>query len=252
MDFLQAFVVGIVQGITEWFPISSEGINSLILTQVYGLTLADAIFLSIWLHIGTFFAALIFLRKDVIRILKERGKEFNFLVVATIVSLLVGGPLLLLDMEFFLATGKGIMILIGLLLVVTGLIQYYAKRKGTLDKKELGLMDAIIAGVAQGLAILPGLSRSGLTVSALLFRKYNPTQSIKLSFLMSIPAVAIAGAFTTIKNPTLVTTEGLVALAASFILGLITIAILLKIAEKVNFSYFCFLIGAVSIIAGLV
>ncbi|MBU0530183.1 MAG: undecaprenyl-diphosphate phosphatase [Candidatus Aenigmatarchaeota archaeon] len=251
MDFLQAFVVGTVQGITEWLPISSEGINSILLTQIYGTTLAEAILISIWLHIGTLFAALIYLRKDVIHVLKTRDQTFWFLVVATIASLIVAAPLMLITTDFFLLAGKNAMILIGILLIITGLMQWKAKKQKS-ENKKITYKDAIIAGIAQGLAILPGLSRSGLTISVLLFRRYHPTQSIKLSFLMSIPAIIIAGAWASTKTAATFSSEGLAALAASFIFGLITIAALLKLAERINFSYFCFLIGVIAIIAGLV
>jgi len=251
MDFLQALVIGVVQGITEWLPISSEGINSLVLTQFYNTTLSEAIIISIWLHIGTLFAALIYLRKDVVRVLNERDQTFWFLVVATVVSVLIAAPFMLLNMEFFLMTGKSIMILIGLLLIFTGIVQFYAKKQKTENKKPT-MKDAVIAGIAQGLAILPGLSRSGLTVSVLLFRKYHPKQSIKLSFLMSIPALIIAGAWTSTNAAIEFTISSFTSLLSSFILGLITIAVLLKAAERINFSYFCFLIGVISIIAGLI
>jgi undecaprenyl-diphosphatase len=251
MDFLQAFITGTVQGITEWLPISSEGINSLILTQVFGSSLTAAVMISIWLHIGTLFAAAIYLRKDITRILRERGKEFNFLVIATIAGVIVAAPLMLIGLEWFVATGKGIMILIGVLLIITGIVQLSAKRRYE-GSKQITMIDAVIAGIAQGLAILPGLSRSGLTVSALLFRNYSPTSAIKLSFLMSIPAIAIAGAWTLLQGVVSATAEAATALATSFIFGLITIAVLLKVAERVNFSCFCFLIGALAISFGLI
>ena len=251
MVLFQSLIVGAVQGVTEWIPISSEGINSIVMTQFFGASLTEALILAIWLHIGTLLAAAVYLRKDIIHVLKERGPTFNFLIVATVVSAIIAAPLLLISTEFFLLAGRSVMILIGILLIITGLIQFYAKKQTTQEKK-ITIKDAVITGIAQGLAILPGLSRSGLTISVLLFRGYKPAQSIKLSFLMSIPAIVIAGAWSATKTAAAFTTEGLISLTTAFILGLITIAVLLKIAERVNFSYFCFLIGVLAIVAGLI
>lgn len=252
MDSFQAVILGAVQGITEWLPISSEGMNSLILTQFFGASIAEAIVLSLWLHIGTLFAALLYLRKDVIVVLRERGSIFNFLVISTIVSVIVAAPLLLLSLENFAVSGKTAMVLIGALLIATGILQLVAKKNRVQAKETPDMLDSIIAGIVQGLAVLPGLSRSGLTVSVLLFRKHSPKESIRLSFLMSIPAVIIAGTWATMHGIQADAVPALAGLLTAFVLGLLTIAAMFKLSERVNFGWFCILIGLLSVAAGFV
>ena len=249
MGFIESLIVGIVQGITEWIPISSEGMTSLVLTQGFNSSLQEAIIIAIWLHLGTLLAAIIYFRKDIIQILKKRDEVFTFLAISTIITVLVGGPIIIFILDSVVFSGQGIMLLIGVLLIITGLVLFFSKNI-TPSKRKPSKIDAIIAGIAQGFAVLPGLSRSGLTLSALLFRRYDATSAIRLSFLMSIPAVAIAGLWALTKSSTFSPIEAGSALMAAFIFGLLTISVMLKIARKVNFSIFVLFIGILSIIAG--
>ena len=249
MGFIESIVVGIVQGITEWIPISSEGMTSLVLTQGFNSSLQEAIIIAIWLHLGTLLAAIIYFRRDIIEILKKRNEVFTFLAISTVITVLVGGPLILFILDSIVFSGQGIMLLIGILLIITGLVLYFSKNIKPKAKKP-SKIDSLIAGIAQGFAVLPGLSRSGLTVAALLFRRYDATSAIKLSFLMSIPAVAIAGLWALTRPSTIAPLEAGSALLASFLFGLLTISVMLKIAKKVNFSIFVLFIGILSIIAG--
>lgn len=248
MGILESLVVGTVQGITEWLPISSEGMTSLVMTQVFGSSLQQAVIIALWLHIGTLLAALVYFRKDILEVIRERGTVFRFLVIATLVSVLVGGPLALVMVEGFLLYGRSAMVLIGVLLIGTGIFQHVSRRAEPAERKP-SYRDAVLAGFVQGLAVLPGLSRSGLTVSALLLRRYRAEQAVRLSFLMSVPAVALAGLYASAKGA-MAGAEAAAALVASFVLGLLTIAVLLKAAEKINFSYFTVLMGFLSVLAG--
>src|SRR3989344_534503 len=99
MEISQALLLGIVQGITEWLPISSEGANSLILTQVYHAPFKDAIILSLWLHLGTLLATLIYFRKEIVALLKKRDETWTFLLVSTIASMIVAAPFIFLGIE---------------------------------------------------------------------------------------------------------------------------------------------------------
>ncbi|MCK4714313.1 MAG: undecaprenyl-diphosphate phosphatase, partial [Candidatus Aenigmarchaeota archaeon] len=112
-----------------------------------------------------------------------------------------------------------------------------------------GFVDAIITGAVQAFAVFPGLSRSGLTTSALLLRKHDPEYALKLSFLMSIPAVLIAEIGLFVTQKVVFDIFSLVAIAVSFLLGLLTLGSLLKIAERVNFGYFCMFLGLISLLA---
>ena len=254
-------VLGIVQGILEWLPVSSEGINSLILVNFFGSTLAEAITLSVFLHIGTLLAAIFYFRKELVLIFKqlredlvncndflgtEENRLITFLIVATFFTGIVGFPLILFSLEQFEFSGKTATAVIGLLLIITGVIQKKAEKKETLEKS-IGLKDSIIVGVAQGFSALPGLSRSGITTSVLLFRKYNAKDALRLSFLMSIPAVFAAELGLGLMGGVSFTADVLVAIFFAFVFGVATIDALMKLAEKIKFSKFCIILGALSL-----
>ena len=106
-------------------------------------------------------------------------------------------------------------------------------------------LDSVIAGSAQGLAVIPGLSRSGLTISALLVRKFDTKEALTLSFLMSIPASIGAGLIALANDSVALTTESVVALTVSFITGLLVIKGILRIADQISFGPFIIVIGLI-------
>jgi undecaprenyl-diphosphatase len=261
MDFIEAVVLAVIQGLTEWLPVSSEGVSSLFMINFFGKSLTEAVFLSAWLHTGTLLAAVVYFWGDVKAILRNLPKYVrsprkmegysgltNFLLISTVITGAVGAPLIILFLDSMHFAGGPAMAFIGGLLVVTGLIQRFVKRSGTIAE-ETRLSDAILAGIVQAFSVLPGLSRSGLTTSALLLRKHDPEFALKLSFLMSIPAVLGAEIGLVAMGRVTFDVFSLVAVAVSFLLGLLTLGSLLKIAEKVNFGYFCIFLGAIGLLA---
>lgn len=248
----EGIILGIIQGITEWLPVSSEGF--LILAQVNlfdsTATLKDLIGVAIFLHLGTFFAALVYFRKDIAQLLKapfswktadhETKQIFRFLVVSTLVTIIIAGGLLgVLEQAGgnSVLNGKFINGFIGLMLLGTAFLHFRVKKFGTRTSGQLNIKDSIWSGFAQGFAVLPGLSRSGLTVSTLLLRKFDDISALRLSFLMSLPAV-LGGNIFLQMNDFAFKIEYLWGLFASFIFGLLTIHLLLKVAQKINFGYF--------------
>ena len=258
MNLIEPILLGIIQGITEWLPVSSEGISSLVMMNFFGKSLSESVFLSIWLHTGTLLAALIYFRKDVWNLVKNlpkysfRGNEYNdlttFLIISTLFTGLVGAPLLLLGLEKIEISLNFAMVLIGIFLIITGLVQKFGKKKKGL-KRNPKINDSVIVGLIQGFAVLPGLSRSGLTISALLFRKYEAKSALKLSFLMSIPAVLVAEVGLGLLGRINFNTYSLVAISFSFIFGLATIEALMKVARKIDFSWFCLILGFLAVMS---
>ena len=259
MELLEIILLGIIQGIAEWLPISSEGINSIVMTGWLDFNLFDAVKFSIWLHTGTLLAALVYFRKDIKSMLKNLPQYFednenlkdyhgltSFLIVSTIFTVLVGVPLFYLMEKF---SFQYFMILIGVLLILNGILQRVVKRDSELY--DIKLFDSVLAGIFQGFAVLPGLSRSGLTSSILLIRKYNAKMALRISFLMSIPAVLVANIGLVIFGKINFNWFALIGIFVSFVFGLITIKGLVRIAEKVNFGKFCIFTGVLSIIGGL-
>jgi undecaprenyl-diphosphatase len=146
-------------------------------------------------------------------------------------------------------TGSYAIAFIGALLIATGFLQLRARQRIGTRNRSLSLTDAAIVGMLQGVAVLPGFSRSGLTVSALLLRRYSAQDALNLSFLMYIPAVIGAEiGLSAIKSGSYFTAYALVAIIVSFCFALLTISTLLRIAERINFGYFCIFIGCLALV----
>ncbi len=241
---------------TEWLPVSSEGLIVLANIHLFGKDdLSESIQLALFLHLGTFFSALIYFRCKIWQLLKslfhypqsslEQQATLKFLMISTLMSGLIGFGLLqtLIHLEEQLLTsGRVLTGLIGLLLLVTGGLQLSARAGQPRSAKDSSVLDAVILGVVQGLAILPGLSRSGLTISALLLRKFDDTDALTLSFLMSLPVV-LGGNILLNANGSLLTTSNLLGTLFAFGFGLATIHILLKVSKRLNLGYFVLLFG---------
>lgn len=265
-ELYQGLLLGVVQGITEWLPVSSEGINTLILIHLFDKPSPEAIATSIWLHLGTLLAAVVYFRKEVAYLLqhltqyaRERGASsgsepntlITFLVISTVLTGALGAPLLLVSLDQEEITTETITAIIGVLLIVTGLVQRYARRSsGT--RTTAGIKDAVLLGVVQAFSALPGLSRSGLTVSALLIRGFEAENAIRLSFLMSIPVILAAvigiGLIGEVNFETIVISSVITA----FIFGILTIGALIRIASRVAFWKFCLFLGALSMLPLLI
>jgi len=257
MNFLEPALLGIVQGVAEWLPISSEGISSLMLMNFFGKSLSESVFLSLWLHTGTLLAALFYFRKEVFCIIKNLpsykpkdtfgyNRLTSFLIVSTLLAGLIGAPLLFLGLGKINFSLNVAMALIGLFLIVTGLLQMFSKKTKGL-RKEIKVRDSIPLGLVQGFSVLPGLSRSGLTTSVLLFQKYEAREALRLSFLMSIPAVLGAEVGLALLRKVTLDLYSAIAIATSFIFGLLTIKALMKLAEKINFGWFCVMLGLLAV-----
>ncbi len=258
MDFFQAFVLAIIQGVVEWLPISSKAMVTLAGHFLFGLDYQTAFATALWLHGGPLIAELVYFRKDIISIIqsiytKGSNKELLiFLLIASALTALIGIPLVLLTLNLTLPPWL-FTVFIGLFLVAVAFIRKSQKADGA--KQNITLVDGIIAGIAQGLAGVPGLSRSGMTTAALLGQKFSLKDALKLSFLMSIPAiigVEILLPIIKLKGGAFVITLPLIAGSiAAGIMAFITISVLLKYAEKTDFFKATLGLGILTIILGL-
>ncbi|WP_342306076.1 undecaprenyl-diphosphate phosphatase [Methanolobus sp. ZRKC5] len=261
LTIFEAIILGIVQGVAEWLPISSEGMTTLVMINVFNRTLADALPIAIWLHTGTLLSAAVYFRTDVKEIINEiphylknrdvqekKNSIITFLLIATAITGIIGLPLILFatGMEEF--SGKLATAFIGGLLIITGLLQISASKR-TKKREQTVIMDSIIAGIAQGFAALPGVSRSGITVSTLLLRDIEASQALRLSFLMSIPAVLAADVGIGAMGLLSFDLNSLLALFFAFLFGILTIDLFIKAAKKYDFSKFCIALGILSILA---
>ncbi len=138
-----------------------------------------------------------------------------------------------------------LMAVIGVFLIITGLVQRLARRvSGT--KTEIGAKDAVLLGVVQAFSALPGLSRSGLTVSAFIFRGYEVRQAMRVSFLMSIPVVLAAEIGLGVLDKISLDLVAISGVITALLFGILTIGALMKIAVRVAFWKFCLMLGVVS------
>jgi undecaprenyl-diphosphatase len=252
-SLLDSIIIGLLQGLLEWLPVSSEGNLFIVFVGIIGLNAEEILSTIIFIHIGTGIASLIFFREEIFKILKGHNSEYIELrlklFIMTLITGIIGYPLYLwLNMSSVI--GETLLALIGLALISTGLIQRQAWNKMK-TKSELTWSMSIILGFVQGLAIIPGLSRSGLTTSILLLRNFTSEEAFRISFLMSIP-VSFAAAFGIIIldgfTPDLLT---IISVITAAIIGYISIDTLLKVSRKVNFWKICISLGVLAILTWL-
>lgn len=243
------FLLGIFQGIFEWLPISSQGIVILV-SQFLAIEI-NFFDLALFAHLGTFFCVVIYFFKDWRKILLLQDvKLLRFLIISTFVSLAVGFPLfkLLRDVAF----GPLFLLLMGLALISTAFFQ--RKTKNELNQNSFSLIGtnklAIGIGFLQGLAVIPGLSRSGATIFGLSLAKLKPSEILKISYLMSGPVVLASSIYLYLSNPDIIS-KAWPTLISSFVVGFISLHFLMKISQRINFFYFALSFGLLCLLGGV-
>ncbi|MFP8952693.1 undecaprenyl-diphosphate phosphatase [Natrialbaceae archaeon A-arb3/5] len=264
-ELVVAVLAGIVQGIVEWLPVSSQGNLSLFLTIV-GTSPDHALQLALFLQLGTTLSSALYYRED-IRESVDAVPEWRpttafsganavttFVVVACLATGLIGLPIYFLAVDFASELSGGLFIAaIGVLLVATGIVQLASESVELAEKAEPSFRDAVIVGAFQGLSILPGVSRSGITTSVLLFRSYQAPSAFRLSFLLSIPAGLGAGALIFVTEggiPGVGAGAAMLAIATSAVVGYATIGLLMRVVERIPFWIVCFGLGGLAIVGG--
>jgi len=246
MDAIQAVLLGVLQGITEWIPISSEGQTMLVMMKWLAIPPAKALSYSIFLHIGTMAAVLIRFRREFLDALKNINSQMTrILIVSTFCTGITGIPLYFLFKESFTG-GREATLLIGGLLILTGLLLRF-KGSGSRSIEDMKTTDMVLLGLVQGFSILPGVSRSGTTLTLLLMRNIRQDVALFISFMISVPAVL--GAIVLDHSIAALPLESIaLAILASFVIGYLSMDLLIRFAEKVNFSMFCIAMGLVTLV----
>ena len=275
MTYIEAVILGLVQGLAEFLPISSSG-HLALLQQFFGIKEDNVLLFAVLLHVGTLISVFIIYWKDIWELIVElfitikdifTGKGLRLderpvrklgvmIIVATIPTGLIG----ILFNDFFDGLYNSI-VPIGAGLLVTGCLLVIAERMGTSNRgiKEMNFRNAIFVGVVQGIAICPGISRSGSTLFGSLLCNLDRTFAVKFVFLISIPSILgsavmeapdaiAAGMNMSDLGPIVV---GMIVAAVS---GLIAIKTMIKVVsnKKLNyFSYYVWLLGIFVIIYGL-
>jgi undecaprenyl-diphosphatase len=252
VSLIEAAVIGAIQGVLEWLPVSSEGNLTLFLVSVLGLDPSETLGLAVFLHLGTGLAALAYYRQEswsIIAGATQRDRDMRLrLFVITGLTGAVGLPIYIY-LNVSTAVGEALLALTGLALIATGLMQKHRDVAGERDASSLSWPETLALGVLQGLAIIPGLSRSGITTSAMLLRGFRSDEAFNLSFLMSIPASFAAGFGLMLLDGFQVTTGAVMAVAVSAVVGYFSIGVLIGYAKKTSFWKICVGLGSLALLA---
>lgn len=254
---LAAVIWGLVQGLTEFLPISSSGHLVVVprFLDAIGLDISQpSLAVSAVLHLGTLIAVLVYFRDDVMSVLQMRrrpaGRKIALLVGVGTIPALVGFPL-----EDRIETIQDNVTYVGIALIATGLILVIGQRLAVGLRQLLDgrVPDAVVVGIAQAFALIPGISRSGITISAGNGRGFEPSQAARFSFLLGIPAIAGAGL---IKLPEVFSQGGfgpelVVGLVVAALSGYLAIALLLRALRLGGlnpFAVYCFIVGGLTVL----
>ena len=235
-------LLGIIQGLTEFFPVSSSA-HLVIAEKLMGIH-SQEVAIAVILHLGTVLALLVLFFKDILELLCNI-RAIILIAVVTVITGAIG----VLGKDFFeslFSSTKPV----GAALLVTGIILILTKfTQARRDK--VSVKDALILGCTQGIAIIPGISRSGMTISTLLFRNLNRDLCFKFSFLASIPIILGAAVFEAKKIGFALNGDGTALIAGfifSFLSGLLALVILKAVLKRAKFHYFGFYCIALCII----
>ena len=272
MDLIQTILMGIVQGLSEFLPISSSA--HLVFTSNFykvfkGIEIVQEsnqeVFLDIMLHLGTLIAVIIFFRKEIWQIIQAlylgiKNKDYSsndfktgiFIMIGTLITVAIGLPISKIAEVLVFKPA-----IVGILLVCTGALllfsEYWSKKHN--KNAEITLKNSILIAIAQGLAALPGFSRSGLTIATGLLNGTNRTTAAKYSFLLSIPIILGASMvypLVKLDIAEVVTynwTAIIIGTIVSGIVGYLCIKYFLKFVSKFSlgiFGYYCLIMGVIT------
>jgi len=266
MDIFQMIVLGLIQAISEWVPLSSKTMDAIAYLQFFGGEPGKLVSVLLFLHLGTLVAATIYLRKEIADVARrflasptniavQSRSEAGFLIAALAMTGVVGVPLLAIEYYLLPNLNGGIVLsIVGAGLVVTGFLLSTQHKHKWRTSESATWKDGILVGLMQGISTLPGVSRAGTTTTALIWKGFDAENSFRLSFLLSIPTVfcaevllwAFQGGVSAIPLE-----EGLMLAASSFVFGYLTIGALLRIAQRINVASLAFVFGIIMLVAGL-
>ena len=260
MSLFEIILLGIIQGLTEFFPVSSSG-HLVLFQNLFGLR-EPQLFADIMLHVGTLISLFIFLRREILELIQSFGRFclnprknisdpnirlILFLVLASVPTALIG--------YFFYGFFEPLFASLrttGCALLVTGTFLFLTQKAR--EKKKKNFFHPLLIGTLQGIALVPGFSRSGLTIGGALFLGWRKKDSAQFSFLLSIPSI-IGSAFFELQKADLNSQTWIIlsvgALIAA-IFGLLALIFLVRLILKGKFhtfSFYCFFIGTAAIIA---
>jgi len=261
---LESIVLGIVQGLTEFLPVSSSGHIEIsqALLGTESLKKQEGL-LSVVLHAATALATILVFRKDIATILKglfskddKEQKQFSLFVIISMIPAAAVGVFFddLLEQLF-----EGQLVLVCCMLLLTGVLLFFADRAKIESTEKLTWGKALIIGIAQAVAILPGISRSGATIATSILLKVDKAQAARFSFLMVVPLILGKMAKDILDGKLQLSEDLAIPFAAGFVAALLAGVVacqwMISIVKKSKLSYFayyCWLVGSVGLIYTLV
>lgn len=261
MEILDAIILGIIQGLTEFLPVSSSGhleLGKVILGD--NSVAEESLLFTVILHFATALSTIVVFRKDVWEIisglLQFKWNEESQFSVKIIISMLPAVFVGLFFEEQLEAFFGGNIRFVGLMLLVTAVLLYFADKAQDTDKK-VSFKNAFIVGISQAIAMLPGISRSGATISTSVLLGVDKSKAARFSFLMVVPLIFGKIANDLLSGDLTFNSENNVAMGAgfiaAFIAGLAACTWMIKLVRKSKLSYFaiyCLVVGLIAIAYG--
>lgn len=258
MSIIEAIILGLIQGLTEFLPVSSSG--HLELAKVFfgdGLVPEESLTFTVVLHFATALSTIVIFKKEIAEILKglfqfkwNEEMQFSLKIIASMVPAVVVGLLFEKQLESFFG---GKILLVGVMLLVTAVLLLFADKAKSTDK-DVSFKNAIIIGVSQAIAMLPGISRSGATISTSVLLGIDRTKSARFSFLMVVPLIfgkvakdLMGGGISFQSSEIIPLTAGFI---AAFVSGLLACKWMIALVKKSKLSYFsiyCVVVGIMAI-----
>ena len=260
MDYLDSLILGIIQGLTEFLPVSSSGHLELGKSILGDNSLPkESMIFTVVLHFATALSTIVVFRKDIIEIIKELLKfewnsntQFIFKIIISMLPAALIGVFFETELESLFSNN---IVLVGAMLIITGLLLLLADRAQN-TSKNVSFKNAFTVGVAQAVAILPGISRSGATISTAVLLGIDKTKAARFSFLMVIPLI-FGKIFKDIFSGELsyenaqITSLG-IGFIAAFVSGLLACTWMIRLVKNSQlkyFAYYCAVIGIIAILS---
>lgn len=269
MTIVQSLILGLIQGVTEFLPISSSG-HLVLAEHLLGVPPSDEVTFEVFVHFGTLMSVVVVFWNDIFAIVKSlrqgvleprtyatRYRDDPYFRIAILILIgSIPAAYIGISYEDQISTAFSDPKLVAVMLVLTGLILFLTRLAPVSNGKELGLFKALMVGCAQALAIIPGISRSGATISSAMFLRVSALQGARFSFLLSLPVIAGA---TLMKSKDMFLSGNhsdgalpiAIGTAAAFASGYVSIKVLLKIIQRGKFSlfsFYCLIVGTAGII----